>query len=106
MSGEFREVSGYFLHSVLDDVSDPGEQPLSQLLFDLYVALRPLERACAWVEAADSTPDSLFVASFENAPEAIRACGKLITHLEGVRDAGQRLLRKHAEDQKNERERD
>jgi hypothetical protein len=88
MSGEFREASGYFLHSVLDNVCEPGEQPLSRLLFDL-------ERACAWVEAGDSSPDKLFVDTFENAPKAIQACGKLIIHLEQVRDAGQELLRKH-----------
>jgi hypothetical protein len=95
VSGEFREASGYFMHSVLDNVCEPGEQPLSRLLFDLYVALRALERACAWVEAGDSSPDRLFVDTFENAPKAIQACGKLIIHLEQVRDAGQELLRKH-----------
>ena len=57
MSGSFRYVGGAFMHHALTVAQEePGERLASRLLADLYTALQPVERACAWVEDGDSMP--------------------------------------------------
>jgi hypothetical protein len=96
MSGEFRETSGYFRHSVLNNISERGEQHLSQLLFDVYQSLAPLETSCAWVEACDSGADSLLADTFEHAEKAIVACRTLIAHFGNCQKCRQETLERLA----------
>lgn len=41
-------------HALTVAQEEPGERRASRLLADLYKALQPVERACAWVEDGDS----------------------------------------------------
>lgn len=78
MSGEFRESAGYYMWAVLDNIDDPGHEELSQILHDLYKALAPLERACAWVEACDSSRSRIVLDAIRESPK-VRAAVKRLT---------------------------
>ncbi|MDA8119158.1 MAG: hypothetical protein M0Z85_03720 [Gammaproteobacteria bacterium] len=95
MSGEFRWIGGgAYFHNVLDyHLDDPGSQELSRLLYALYKAAQPLEHACAWVEACDSSPPELTVAAVRHGNEMIRACENLVAYIQAQQDLAARLIR-------------
>ena len=60
MSGEFRWIERAYMYGALEQAaSEVGTEPLSKALTALYAALKPLEEACAYVEACDSGPDHI-----------------------------------------------
>lgn len=82
MSGEFRESGNGYLWMDLDNVDDKGHEELSQILFDVYKALAPLERACAWVEACDSHRSRIVLEAIQEGPKVKNAIRRLNSFLD------------------------
>jgi hypothetical protein len=82
MSGEFRWVSGgAYLHSVLVNIavdSEPGTHEVSRALHKLYAACAPIERACAWVEACDSSPPHIRIELMRHGHDLKAACHEVL----------------------------
>ena len=78
MSGEFREIYGpNFFYSALEAVEDAGRHRVSQALFNLYKAIAPLERQCAWYEACDSGSYVVTLSAHKNFQSIELACAEL-----------------------------
>jgi|SRR6185312_12215411 len=95
MSGEFRWSNGGYFYSVLEMGLDDGEgrHEISKLLYAVYQAAAPLERACAWVEACDSGPPELTIASAKHGAEMITAMRALETYLRNQQELVERVTR-------------
>jgi hypothetical protein len=93
MSGEFREASGYYFHSLLESVEPEGDQRLSKILYSVYKALAPLENAAAYVEAGDSCESECIVQASLSAPAVREACHALIKYCNDQEDLAQRLIK-------------
>jgi hypothetical protein len=92
MSGEFRESSGYYFHSQLENVEPEGNEILSKLLYRVYKAIAPLEHATAWVEAGDSVSSECIVQAALSAFAVRDACRKLITYCDDQEALAKRLI--------------
>ena len=92
MSGEFRWVGSNHFHSVLEDISEVGQEELSRVLYELYKALLPLERACAWVEAGDSSPSACVIAAVNEGVMVINRCEQLVDYIQRVQKLSRDLI--------------
>lgn len=86
MSGEFRELYGRasFLWCALADADEleSGRHDVSICLQDIYRALAPIERGCAWFEACDSDASAPVMALVEHWP-ALSTAIKRLDNLRG-----------------------